>query len=539
MTAVSAAPPRNLASKMPSSGHVDDERDSGPRSENTTQGNNGAPRFDEAIRRPSDPESVNTSSSSYSQDTSHYEMAVRKRDSADILSNSKCGKPGEEHASRSSMVPVESRLGDSDASDSAIHPRSQTVDECQGHIQPKPDLQYSVEDSKWIHRDKLAKIESEELEAAGFILPKLRTSSKQRRTRGGQQSIDYDQCPSRCHSAVGERRDEASPTPCWDLRTAEEIAKEEASAYFAAQDTRGSTRIPVAKTSPSPIPLDYLERSSPSVRRLDPPEGDTIAHTRSRPQSASTSAKDVEAGDSGTHLANGKRPAATDTSPRKNTPRKVSAGSRSSVVMGRPKARFGPSREATVSRPVTRHGEPVAAGYRPEGDPPWIIDSYKPDPRLPPDQQLLPTVAKRLRQEQWEKEGKFGDAYDREFRPLNNHEFLQPQDREPGPREEKQEEGKGGDEEEEEQARQVQDGGEEEARKSGEWPLKSDMVKSPKPSSYSTMPKISDKPAISPKTSSKTAPSAPISSSQDTQPAAAAPAEVTKNKAGCGCCAVM
>ncbi len=30
------------------------------------------------------------------------------------------------------------------------------------------------EDSKWIHRDKLAKIESEELQAAGIILPKAR-----------------------------------------------------------------------------------------------------------------------------------------------------------------------------------------------------------------------------------------------------------------------------------------------------------------------------------------------------------------------------
>jgi len=48
---------------------------------------------------------------------------------------------------------------------------------------------------------------------------------------------------------------------------------------------------------------------------------------------------------------------------------------------------------------------------------------YKPDPRLPPDQQMLPTHAKRLAQEQWEKEGKTGTVYDRDFRLLNTEQF--------------------------------------------------------------------------------------------------------------------
>ena len=55
---------------------------------------------------------------------------------------------------------------------------------------------------------------------------------------------------------------------------------------------------------------------------------------------------------------------------------------------------------------------------------------YKPDPRLPPDQQMLPTHAKRLAQEQWEKDGKTGSVYDREFRLLNTDDFphLKPSD---------------------------------------------------------------------------------------------------------------
>jgi hypothetical protein len=47
-----------------------------------------------------------------------------------------------------------------------------------------------------------------------------------------------------------------------------------------------------------------------------------------------------------------------------------------------------------------------------------LATMYKPDPRLPPDQQILPTHARRLQQEQWEKEGKTPTAYDREFAPL-------------------------------------------------------------------------------------------------------------------------
>jgi hypothetical protein len=142
------------------------------------------------------------------------------------------------------------------------------------------------------------------------------------------------------------------------------------------------------------------------------------------------------------------------------------------------------------------------------------LDSYKPDPRLPPDQQLLPTVAKRLRQEQWEKEGKFGDTYDREFRPLNDHEFPMPQDKEPvSPQEE-------------------------EHQHLGDWPLKPGMAKSPKQSSYSTMPKISDKPPASPMASPIAPGPPPPSQPPFPEPMIHAEEEAEK-KAGCGCCVIM
>ena len=51
---------------------------------------------------------------------------------------------------------------------------------------------------------------------------------------------------------------------------------------------------------------------------------------------------------------------------------------------------------------------------------------YKPDPRLPPDQQMLPTHAKRLAQEQWEREGLAGTTYDRELRLLSDEPLPSP-----------------------------------------------------------------------------------------------------------------
>lgn len=48
---------------------------------------------------------------------------------------------------------------------------------------------------------------------------------------------------------------------------------------------------------------------------------------------------------------------------------------------------------------------------------------YKPDPRLPPEEQIIPTHAKRMQQEQWENEGRVGSMYDKDFRLLNTEEF--------------------------------------------------------------------------------------------------------------------
>jgi hypothetical protein len=159
-----------------------------------------------------------------------------------------------------------------------------------------------------------------------------------------------------------------------------------------------------------------------------------------------------------------------------------------------------------------------------EGEPPWMVSAYRPDPRLPPDQQLLPTVAKRLQQEKWEREGKFGSVYDKEFRPLTDEGFLRPPESNNSPDKETDR-----DADKEEQKEDQRD-----------WPLKGEP-KSPtfptRTNSYSTMPKITDTPAAN----SLPSPRAP---SRQTQQAPTVrvpepPEETQEKKGGCGCCIVM
>ncbi|TRX96112.1 hypothetical protein FHL15_002836 [Xylaria flabelliformis] len=351
-------------------------------------------------------------------------------------------------------------------------------------------LTYDDENSKWIHRDKLAKIESEELQAAGIILPKPRNQSRSRRDRshsrrrGTTDSSEQQYIPvSRKNAELNHDRTPDTESMNWDLRRPEEIA-EDPGEYWISNDSGKGTRIPVAKISPAPIPPDFIDRNAPVQRKTSFPLFDeevSIAYPKTRSRSSSG----VNVPEDGSKTQSGKR-AVTDGSPTKKAattaPRKTSAPTKP-TTQGRPKTRSGPApRSSSTTRPSTRSGE--LSPRAPEGDPPWMISAYQPDPRLPPDQQLLPTVAKRLQQEKWEQEGAFGSVYDKEFRPLNKDSFTKPPGIEKPQEPEKPEEPK------------------------DEWPLKPDAAVPPSnrpgTSSYSTMPKIQDAPALSPLASPRT-----------------------------------
>lgn len=407
----------------------------------------------------------------------------------------------------------------------------------------------SDENSKWIHRDKLARIESEELQAAGIFLPRQRDrarSKSQNRPRrdhsqdklnssarsigGTEHSVPRSRKNSTATSAETRSLDVAS-IPAWDLRLPEEILEEHDSQRAPSSSGKGSSRIPVAKISGVPIPSEHIARDTRLARKRDssPGEEDSITYPKTRARSGSTGNALAKATNAGTTPQPNKRADAHSKKP------PITAATRkpkpANGASGRPKTRGGPSKDSTSSgtgttRPSTRSGEREfsSSSSKPmEGEPPWMVSAYRPDPRLPPDQQLLPTVAKRLQQEKWEREGKFGSVYDKEFRPLTDVGFLKPPepsaatDKEP----EKEDENEGQNE-------------------GGEWPLKAE-AKSPtipgRTNSYSTMPRISDKPAPG-------SLSSPMNAGQQQQSGQTVrvpeqPEEPEQKKGGCGCCIVM
>ncbi|KAF4591919.1 TeaA receptor TeaR [Ophiocordyceps camponoti-floridani] len=394
--------------------------------------------------------------------------------------------------------------------------------------QPKPR---DPNESKWIHRDKLAKIESEELQAAGIFVPHSRLLPKQRRDgRNAPEVLSK--------SSTASESDETLRSGGWDLRNPAEVAQESTTnAYFVP--AKGGSRIPVAKLSHAPIPLDCLERGSQAVRRQVDGEGDGLSYSKPRSRSASLSVSEAINQSGVPSVA---RRSITDTSPRKNAPRKLSAVSKPiPAAASRPKTRSVSGKDA--ARTSTRAGEPSAAGWAPEGDPPWMANTYKPDPRLPPDQQLLPTVARRLQQEKWEKEGKFGDAYDREFRPLNVHELPKPAATAPKPSLHShvdQEEGEPP-KATSSKLHPLSQCPSAEQQAADEWPLRQGKTLNTRQGSYSTMPKITDSVPLTspPRPPVAQAPTLAAPETTNTAQMADPSGDDEKRKAGCGCCIVM
>ncbi|KAK0626757.1 hypothetical protein B0T14DRAFT_423758 [Immersiella caudata] len=423
------------------------------------------------------------------------------------------------------------------------------------------DSVYDDENSKWIHRDKLARIESQELQAAGIYLPRprdrdresVRSKSQNRAKRepapdhsnGQPRAVSGPEQPSsrsRKNSAATSdpKTPDASSSPSWDLRLPEEI-EEEGEGYWISVGGRAS-RIPVAKVSPVPIPSEQLERDKLLVRKRDssPSEEDAITYPKPRARSGSTGNALAKTPTNGTLSQPTPQPS-KPVSPKKGAaaagPRKPSGAKLPNGTAGRPKTRGGPSKDSTSSgggtRPSTRSGErelSIGSSKQMEGEPPWMVSAYRPDPRLPPDQQLLPTVAKRLQQEKWMREGKFGNVYDKEFRPLTDDGFLKRPEPEHAP---EQDEEQAHDEKAE---RHERDEREERGNMAGDWPLRAES-KPARSSSYSTMPRISDKPPMSPLPSprppSQQQPPASVIRVQD------APEDPPQKKTGCGCCVVM
>ena len=321
--------------------------------------------------------------------------------------------------------------------------------------------------SRWIHRDKLAEIEKNELQEAGIKLPRqssLRSRSNSRsrgrksHSRGPSRDLPvsngqvqpYESLPShdskrqRTRSPQKQQLEEDDPAPLepadFDLRTPEEIADDPlANQMYRQQGLRSSSsRIPLPTSSPMPIPQEHRERHTPLPRTRGASgnwpscDEDGIGYNRLRLRSQSVGSQVLlDDGDSvnitstpnavadlknaSPSSSPSKRVTNTKTVPSAHA-RKASATLRN--VSGSQKA------ASPATRPKSRSGlepRPATAINRPEGEAPWVADMDQPDPRLPPDQQLIPTHAKRLQQKQLEEQANGLTPPKREFSPVAVH----------------------------------------------------------------------------------------------------------------------
>ncbi|RAL09931.1 uncharacterized protein BO97DRAFT_426925 [Aspergillus homomorphus CBS 101889] len=310
-----------------------------------------------------------------------------------------------------------------------------------------------LDNEKWIHRDKLAKIESQELQqlfqrrTAADGVQTGRGGSHDRHGANGRSFSPHspteqtepwpslhdgsprDSYDSRTFSDDGGHHDATQgDREHWDLRRPEEIAADEAkeqaaSGFYHNPGLRkSSSRIPLSKASPVPISPEHTGREFPMQRTRALTNGEDEVLSIGMPRRASEPMT-VEAANG--LPAGGSRPGSrgfpTQNTAAKKTPAKAGHTNRKTSA---PPATRKATPRARLPSSTQRLGAKAGEGRgpnpinRPEGDPPWLATMYKPDPRLPPDQQILPTHARRMQQEQWAKEGKTPTTYDREFSPL-------------------------------------------------------------------------------------------------------------------------
>lgn len=285
----------------------------------------------------------------------------------------------------------------------------------------------------WIHRDKLAKIESEELQAAGINLANARSRSRSRIKSVRSTSSTETESKREEHrqrlEAPAEIEDEIDRAS-WDFRLPEEIEEEQTSAasqmYANPVLRKSGSKIPVMTSSPMPIPPERYERETPIARKRTASGTISIDGDLNLGKLRAPATELIEENDSASSVANKssfgspqKQRASSGlisspSGPKKTAPaiRKVSAPTRSTP--------------SPTQRPSTRSGEqerPRTSHMAPEGDPPWLATMYKPDPMLPQDQQLIPTLAKKQMQAQWAAEGAVPKTYDREFTPIDVHDI--------------------------------------------------------------------------------------------------------------------
>lgn len=242
-------------------------------------------------------------------------------------------------------------------------------------------------DSKWIHRDKLAQIESQELREMSFRLglpthggsDALNQSTGRAGRQRGRASNEIDRDGSQNEDKFSRVR--LSGQGLRDSAGAENI-------YHRSID--GNRNLTSRWTSSTD--MDTLDnRASLEPEVLDAVGAQTLSGQR-----------DVSSAEPRSSFNAPERPAApTNIKSPPSAMKNITQGTRQSAFKNSNSLKKRTPRQSADggSRNNTNTKQSTAPTAQPEGEAPWIADMYKPDPRLPQDEQIIPTHAKRLARE--------------------------------------------------------------------------------------------------------------------------------------------
>ena len=269
-------------------------------------------------------------------------------------------------------------------------------------------------ESKWIHRDKLAQIESRELAEMGVRVgrPSRASSRKSVKTRKSSTDMAEQQQQEQDdeYAAIREKRqrqsspDHTEQVQDHQYQEAQDVSPPRFEEAPSSIPRPGTSRIPVSRNTP---PSGFNENGyndSPSGPRRKR-SASSLGNMQARSRSQSGNSQNL------LNLSNDQDAPGSPVSPQ--SPQKGRAGSKGApstgnrAVSANRKASGQQPRQRSVSTASNKEGHrPGTSGgprpptARPEGEAPWIATMYKPDPRIPPEEQMLPTHAKRLAQAQ-------------------------------------------------------------------------------------------------------------------------------------------
>ncbi|KAI9672841.1 MAG: hypothetical protein M1831_000277 [Alyxoria varia] len=278
-------------------------------------------------------------------------------------------------------------------------------------------------ESKWIHRDKLAQIESRELAEMGLRVgrPSRASSRKSVRTRKSSTDMAEQQEQEEEYAAIreGKRQRQTSPDHTEQVQDHQYQEVQEASPPRSEEPPSsiprpGTSRIPVSRNTPPSGLNENGYSDSPSGPRRKRSAG-SLGNMKARSRSQSGNSQNLlnfsneqDTPETPTNGISGS-PTSPQSSPQKGRVASKGAPSTGNRAVSANRKASGQQqpRQRSVSttsnkesrRPGTSSG-PRPPTARPEGEAPWIATMYKPDPRIPPEEQMLPTHAKRLAQAQ-------------------------------------------------------------------------------------------------------------------------------------------